>query len=278
MKKITFYLVIFLGGLFLPAIAQATAYPITELGSCRDAKECSYYCDVPANAPACWSYMTYIQQRAVLGETSSKSAVLKKMIFPIAELGKCASEVDCKQYCNLPEHQAACSSYAKTKGLLKASQQPSSEKLLEQAKKLLGCTSLQTCKAVCDKKENQQKCKALMKQATMSLPKTSARPSEPKQQFQKQREDKLKESSKSSSLKIKCTTGKECFAYCQEHPKECPGFMQRKDGMQKSEGKQQAPPMQRQGRPQTMEQKLPPPQKAEPSVPSEAPLPDSQTQ
>ena len=259
MKKITVSLILFLGCLFLPTLAQAAAYPIAELGNCRDAQECAYYCDSPANIPACWSYMTYVERKAVLGDTSSDSAGLKKAIFPIAELGKCTSEADCKQYCNLPEHQTACSNYAKQKGLLKSSEQNASEKLLKQAKKLLGCTSLQTCKALCDKTENQQKCKALGK-TMMPLTKTSGAPQQ-KQTLQKPHEDKLKESSKSSSLKIKCTTGKECFAYCQSHPKECPGFMQRNQpipSIQPREGMQK--------RPQVIKQTLPPQQKINPSV------------
>lgn len=214
-KLITISLMLFLGFFLAPKV-HAGVYPIADLGNCRDTKECTYYCNIPANAPACWSYMTYVQKKAVLGETSSKSALLKKELFPIAELGNCASTSACKQYCDLTEHQTACRNFAKKKGLLKPTPTTSNDKFLEEAKKLLGCTSFQTCKALCYKPENQQKCRTMLKQ--MNQPKPS----------QSQTPQRTQMMQKPSSLQIKCTNNRECYEYCLKHTKECPGFRQNK--------------------------------------------------
>jgi hypothetical protein len=299
MKKFfTFFIITILGITLLPKTVTATSYPIAELGSCSNAQECFTYCETPANAPACWSYGKYVMQKTVLGDTASNSAGTTNIIFPVTELGNCASAQACREYCNLPANKKVCYEFGKRKGLNKQTQTATNEirteKILLDAKTQLGCDGATACKELCSKPENYQKCRefskqhpttSLRKQETMQKPinmsitppctnsdsckqwcqaNPEKCPSLKSQSFKssgipRQFNDQSPESSKSSTLK-KCGIEKECYLYCQSHPGECPGFRQ-----QKQDGQNKLPNMQ--GRPDGMERKMPPMQK--PSQPSQ---------
>lgn len=167
-----FFLVIafYLFSGFIPAVAysQKKLYPIAELGNCRDQQECYYYCEVPRNTPACWSYSTYILQKNVLGVTiTSPDEVAREhgITFPIPELGNCATAQACMIYCSQPQNYQVCTAFGEKKGLVKTSSQPKNtisstvmERILVDAKAQLNCDSKASCQTLCDIPSNQQRC------------------------------------------------------------------------------------------------------------------------
>lgn len=135
-------------------------YPISELGFCRDAKECFLYCEIPENRPACWAYGKYRLGGEVLGEKTLEAEMEEKakrlgITFPIAELGGCATISQCRDYCQEPKNHQACLDFAKRYGLGRYEKHP---ELMEKARDELGCTSQPTCRAFCDRPENQERC------------------------------------------------------------------------------------------------------------------------
>ena len=97
------------------SVRAATRYPIRDLGNCRNARECRFYCEIPENSPACWSYGKYVMNpdNRVLGETTIN------LTYPIADLGNCTDATNCFVYCNQPQNQGKCLQYAKSHGLVK---------------------------------------------------------------------------------------------------------------------------------------------------------------
>ncbi len=131
----------------------AIRYPIKELGSCRDGRECFLYCQIPQNSPACWSYGKYVINKNVLGS----SAVSLK--YPISELGNCKNAKECFEFCQKKENQIACTNYAISKHLVtQGSNLPKA--IAVAAKKELGCNSFETCRNICDRASNMQLCQA----------------------------------------------------------------------------------------------------------------------
>ena len=251
-KDFAYYFVILLFAfLFLNSnsvTAQAITYPIADLGSCRDAKECFLYCEVPANKPACWAYKTYGSESQVLGEEATTA-----LTFPIADLGNCANTQECKAYCDKVENKNACLDFAKSHNLgqfkklqdtLQKAQQtlgcPTIEacrafcqveanhqkcldlvhaitppraqeekaNLLAHAKELLGCQSVEACRAFCQQPENKDKCRALISSESAHLKPDLKKPGI------------IHEVQK----KLSCTTADECRKVCEMHPDQCPTF------------------------------------------------------
>jgi len=143
---------------FVSVHAQALRYPIPEIGYCRDAKECYFYCEIPANKASCWSYGKY-RLGEVLGEsTSSNDEQIARehgVTFPISQLGNCKNVAECKAYCEKSENHQSCIDFGRSKGLGQYKQQ---NDLLQKAKQELGCSSVETCRALCDSTENRDRC------------------------------------------------------------------------------------------------------------------------
>src|SRR3989344_3377498 len=101
---VSFYVLCFMFYKATPTLA-APRYPISELGGCRNQQECKFYCEIPLNTPACWSYNRFVLSKNVLGETDVKIS------FPISELGNCANASECKAYCDKQENHTTCREY-----------------------------------------------------------------------------------------------------------------------------------------------------------------------
>jgi hypothetical protein len=206
---------------------QAAQYPISELGNCRDAQECYYYCEIPRNHSVCNSYK---QTGAVLGESTTYQ-------FPIAELGNCASATDCKTYCSKTENRETCTAWAQKNNLTKP--QPSGttqnvSALLEKAKSILGCTDTATCKALCEKDENKQKCQEIAKSVGMG----GDQKNESTQGFgqnqqggQGQGPGDLDCTKSENATKCK-QVGASCSLFCQKNPSQCSGVTTSMQGQQ----------------------------------------------
>ncbi len=81
--------------------------------------------------------------------------------YPVAELGGCGSQEECKAYCDNPENMEACIEFAEENGMM-------DEKEINEAKKVLkyvkegkmpgGCVGKQECEEYCDKEEHLEEC------------------------------------------------------------------------------------------------------------------------
>lgn len=189
-----------------PASSAQISYPIKELGNCRDAKECFYYCEVSGNTPACWSYDRYKLNGQVLGETAEQLGIT----FPIAELGNCASKNECMKYCNIPENQSACISFGKKKGLIKEKQPKAASTIkstiLESAKQLLGCNSETTCRTFCQQPENRSRCEEFAQKQGLT------KPQEKIEQENTTRTQLMEE----AKTEFGCTDEKSCKDFCSQ--------------------------------------------------------------
>jgi hypothetical protein len=65
------------------------------------------------------------------------AAQINQLIFPIAELGNCTNQQACKRFCDLPDHQPVCRSFAKAHGLTPTSSKTPASTTDEKLKKIL---------------------------------------------------------------------------------------------------------------------------------------------
>ncbi len=239
MKKILSLLAlifIVLGSLFtITSFVHAQSrlrYPIAELGSCRDAKECSFYCEIPANKAACWSYGKYKLGPNVLGTTTmspeEKQTMEKKVrqygiTFPIAELGNCKGPQECKDFCQQPANYETCTGFAKKKGFAKDTErsgeddgipQEKRQEIMSRARTELGCTSMETCRAVCE--QDQTKCEAFAKKHGISQ--------EPPKELQIQEQQRKVQMLKNAREDLGCTSMESCKNICEKNPERCMAF------------------------------------------------------
>lgn len=230
-----------LAGRLFPSIVSAQSrlvYPIPDLGYCRDAKECSLYCEIPENKAACWSYGKYKLGSDVLG-VSTMSDEEKRMMenkakqynitFPIADLGNCAGPQECRDFCEQPANQTACMAFAKKKGFDKEIEKPDGmdagkrDELLGKAKTELGCTSMESCSRVCE--SDHSRCEAFAKKHGMYQ--------EPPSQGRYSSEEKQKLIQKAKS-EMGCTSMKSCRSTCEKDPQRCMDFA-KKHGFDKGQ-------------------------------------------
>jgi len=219
MKKILTFLFLF-AFLFMVRInVFAQTYPIQDLGNCRDKTECFYYCQIPANQPACWSYGQYVLQKGVLADTTVSDAQWAQqhnITFPIAELGNCATKKECSNYCSQVQNRVACQSFASSHGLSKP--QPVSidkQKFAEDAKDKLGCDYPDGCRQFCEQLENHQAC--------MDFAKSEGLASSTKTEVQPTIAPSIFDAAKSE---LGCDSADSCKALCsqQENQDKCMAF------------------------------------------------------
>lgn len=209
-------------------------YPIPELGYCRDAKECYFYCEIPQNKASCWSYGKFKLGPQVLG-VSTPSEEEKKMMetkarqlgitFPIAELGNCAGPAECRSYCEEPAHQSACMNFAKKYGLSReAEMKAKSDEMLEKAQTELGCNSMETCRQICE--ADHSRCEAFARKHGFSRP-------EPRQ-MEQNKEQMLER----ARIELGCNSMESCARVCEQNREKCMEFAKR-HGMYQEERREE---------------------------------------
>lgn len=203
--------------------AQQASYPISQLGNCRDTKECFYYCEIPRNIPACWSYGKYVIEKNVLGtSTASPDEIAREhgITFPIPELGNCTSAQACMQYCNASQNQSACTDFGKKKGLIQDNNNSGSvreEKILSDAKSQLGCDSKDSCRQYCSNSDNQQKCQQFAQSEGLNQSQESSQ--------QNASSSLLLQAAKQE---LGCNSKESCMNYCSnpDNQQKCQAFAQ----------------------------------------------------
>ncbi len=92
----------------------------------------------------------------------SPTPVQTKITFPIAELGNCASQVECRAYCNKPENMDACTAFASAHGIINDQQKEQNQKFSSALKQggPGGCKTPDQCKTYCDDSSHTDECVA----------------------------------------------------------------------------------------------------------------------
>src|SRR3989338_3086137 len=228
-------------------------FPFAELGNCADPQDCFSYCDKPENQDACFAFA---KKNKLLKETDANlpppSDILNRAK---TELG-CDSRESCRSFCAIPANSSKCLEFARNNKLLDTHKEQEIEELetrksrmMEDARKELGCNSMESCSAYCSLSQNSQKCAELAQKHNDEdedlSPRQDAKPQNTKpcvsdEECQKYCQshpgecpglvnDDINEHKNTSSFgdfigPTGCKTEGECQSYCQKHPKECPNF------------------------------------------------------
>ena len=72
------------------------------------------------------------------------------IIYPVAELGNCKNETDCRAYCDKPENIKACVNFAEKHNLLSDEELERGKKFAEIEKGPGGCTNQASCESYCN--------------------------------------------------------------------------------------------------------------------------------
>lgn len=154
------------------------------------------------------------------------------IVFPVAELGNCGSESECRAYCDEPAHYSACFAFAKKHNLLEGPLADKDERELEEFAAIIqkggpgGCTSQSSCEAYCNNVNHIDECLAFGE----------------KHDFL--RGEELKEAKKiqralaqGATLPGGCTSKDSCETYCSDasHMEECIAFAEAAGFMSKKE-------------------------------------------
>ncbi|MBI2040366.1 hypothetical protein HYT18_04805 [Candidatus Microgenomates bacterium] len=84
--------------------------------------------------------------------------------FPVAELGNCGSIAECRTYCEDPVNATTCIDYAKAKGFYQEDPTVTDkDRILQQAKSILGCDSYDACQNYCEVPANYDRCDSFAK-------------------------------------------------------------------------------------------------------------------
>lgn len=146
---------------------------------------------------------------AAVTSGASGIAAVSSPVFPIAELGGCASKDECHAYCEDASHQGACFSYAQAHGLMTKEKIAAAKIIL--AKKGPGsCGSAGECRAYCADSAHQEECLTFAQDKKIIS------------------DDKLMLIKKliTGSGPGACKTSESCRAYCLDasHAGECKAF------------------------------------------------------
>src|SRR3989339_680634 len=155
---------------------------------------------------------------AIVGSTISVIAQdLNKITYPVADLGNCANQQECKAYCSVSDNYSKCAAFAKKIGL--DIEIPLEQRaILEAMQKGEGpgkCKTKESCMQYCDNSANAVVCMEFALKAGF-IPKEDA-----------EAVSKILPYLKSGGkLPGGCTTKESCDAYCGsgDHASECADF------------------------------------------------------
>jgi len=215
----------------LIAIANESeiAYPVAELGNCKDKKSCFAHCDIPDNYKACFAFAK--KHNLLEGPLAEKGEVeLEKFAEVIQQGGPggCKSQTACENYCNDISRINECLAFAEEHGFM-------SDKELAEAKKVRaaieggaklpgGCRNKSDCERYCQNGSHIDECVAFAEKAGFM----------PKEEVE--RAKKFAELMKTGETPGNCRSGQECERYCaaEDRMEECFAFAE-KAGLVKPE-------------------------------------------
>ena len=140
------------------------AYPIAELGSCKDRADCKIYCDDAANTAAC---ISYAEKKNLLSE---EDLLVAKKFVAIGGKGpgSCNGKEECRAYCEDKAHIDECVSYAEDNGLMPVQDLQKAKKVVAAIKKGVkfpACTNKKECDTYCEESSHMEECISFAKEA-----------------------------------------------------------------------------------------------------------------
>ncbi|OGF87137.1 hypothetical protein A3B19_01775 [Candidatus Giovannonibacteria bacterium RIFCSPLOWO2_01_FULL_46_32] len=145
--------------------------------------------------------------------------------YPVSELGNCANEQACKNYCDKPSNNDACLNFAEKNGLMSSEEIATARKLLGAGPGPGGCKTKDTCEKYCDSVSHIDECVAFAEKNDLMPP-------------QQLEEAKKIQAAKASGVKMpSCDSKKQCDSYCSEsaNMEECITFAQEAGFMEPQE-------------------------------------------
>lgn len=136
--------------------------------------------------------------------------------YPVVELGGCASEAICKNYCDKPENMEACISFAQDNGLMTKEEIAIAKKFMssDNSQKPGKCTTKDSCEEYCNDINNMDECLAFAEKNDILPPEELA-------------QAKKVQAAIAKGIKPPaCGNKKACDTYCDsaEHMEECMNF------------------------------------------------------
>ncbi len=135
--------------------------------------------------------------------------------YPVAALGNCGSQSECKTYCSDPAHADACLSFAEQNGLMSREEAALAKKVISgQLKGPGGCTSKDKCESYCNDTSHIEECVSFAKANNLMPPEELAQA------------EKVAAAVQRGIKPPNCRGKKECDAYCSQpaNMKECMNF------------------------------------------------------
>jgi len=159
------------------------------------------------------------QTQPVVTSTQATST-LSRMTYPIPELGNCASQGDCKAYCDVAANQQACLNFAQAHGLMRADEVSMAKKMLQLTQSGQtpgGCTSKDACESYCSVASHAAECISFAEKNGILKGKDL------------QDAQKVLPFIESGQTPGGCTTKTTCEAYCSDssHATECANFAEK---------------------------------------------------
>ncbi|KKT43921.1 MAG: hypothetical protein UW32_C0001G0513 [Candidatus Wolfebacteria bacterium GW2011_GWE2_44_13] len=192
-------------------------YPIADLGSCSDKKNCETYCEQTGNMQSC---IDFAKKNALLstGDIEKSERVIKRIVAGKTP-GQCKTRGECEKFCqgNVANIKA-CVSFAEELSILPPAELAQAKKVaqaLEGGAKLPGtCTDKQLCDLYCSATDHLDECLVFAEKADIL----------PANEIAEAR--KIASFLKAGTTPGACKTKQSCESYCksEQHFDECINF------------------------------------------------------
>lgn len=148
---------------------------------------------------------------ALVAAASSKEDI----VFPVAELGNCKSERECKAYCDKPDNLLPCVAFAEQHNLMPREEAAKARKFAQVKRGPGGCTTKDSCEAYCNDITHIDEC-LIFAEANDLIPREELEEARKVQQALQ----------RGVKLPGGCRNKDACDAYCEDsnHTEECITF------------------------------------------------------
>jgi len=168
-------------------------------------------------AAASFGIAAYAQTPVVVPDGATAGAATGDIIFPVAELGNCKNQGECREFCDKKENIRACVSFAERRGMVSAERaaraRQFAEALAGQAPG--GCASRDECERYCENPAHMEECVAFAEKHNF-IGKNAL----------EQARRLIQVLKKGKNLPGGCRDKASCEAYCSnsDHSQECLNF------------------------------------------------------
>ncbi len=197
------------------------AFPVAELGGCKNETDCRAYCEQRDNADIIRACLTFAKKHNLLPADVIAKGEKFADVAAGGGPGGCRNEEDCVNFCDNPSHMTECLDFAIRYDLLPADELEDSKKVLKALKAGFetpgDCTRKDECLAYCENTAHIDECLAFAEKAGFISGKELAEAK------------KVAPFLKSGETPGGCKSKAECEAYCgyPDHVDECISFAEK---------------------------------------------------